>query len=62
MMMSILICQMYIYFGVVPAQNFCAFFLLLLVFSGLDPWHMEVPSLQVEEELQLLAYATATTT
>ena len=29
-------------------------------FSGLHPWHMEVPRLGVESELQLVAYATAT--
>ena len=31
-------------------------------FLGLHPWHMEVPRLQVESELQLPAYTTATTT
>ena len=30
-------------------------------FSGLHSWHMEVPRLVVKLELQLLAYATATT-
>ena len=34
------------------------FFFLL----GLHPWHMEVPRLEVESELQLLAYTTATAT
>ena len=34
---------------------------LLCVCSGLYPWHMEVPRLGVELELQLPAYATATT-
>ena len=29
-------------------------------FSGLHRWHMEVPRLGVQSELQLLAYATAT--
>ena len=36
---------------------FFFFFFLLL---GLHPWHMETPRLGVELELQLLAYATAT--
>ena len=35
------------------------FFFALL---GPHPWHMEVPRLGVESELQLLAYATATAT
>ena len=30
------------------------------VFLGLHLWHMEVPSLEVESELQLLAYTTVT--
>ena len=33
-----------------------------LFFSGLQPWHMEVPRLGVESELQLPAYTTATAT
>ena len=36
------------------------FFLVFLPFLGLFPWHMEVPRLGVESELQLLAYTTAT--
>ena len=41
-----------------------SFFVCLFVcfFKGLYPWHMEVPRLGVELELQLLAYATATAT
>ena len=31
-------------------------------FLGTHPWHMEVPRLGVESELQLLAYVTATAT
>ena len=31
-----------------------------IYFWGPYPWHMEVPRLRVESELQLLAYATAT--
>ena len=31
-------------------------------FLGLHPWHMAVPRLGVESELQLPAYTTATTT
>ena len=30
------------------------------IFLGLYPWHMEIPRLGVELELQLLAYTTAT--
>ena len=35
---------------------------LLFFFLGPHPWHMEVPRLGVKSELQLPAYATATTT
>ena len=35
---------------------------LFFVFLGPQVWHMEVPRLGVEPELQLLAYATATAT
>ena len=35
---------------------------IYLCFLGLHPWHMEVPRLGVELELQLLAYVTATAT
>ena len=35
---------------------------LFFVFLGLHPWHMEVPWLGVESELQLPAHATATAT
>ena len=35
---------------------------LPFLFLGLHPWHMEVPRLGDETELQLLAYATATAT
>ena len=38
------------------------FFLSFFNFLGLYMWHMIVPSLGVELELQLLAYTTATTT
>ena len=42
----------------------CCYFFCLFVFFflGLHPQHMEVPRLGDESELQLLAYATATTT
>ena len=40
--------------------NKCYFF--FFVFLGPHPWHMEVPRLGVETELQLPAYATATAT
>ena len=40
---------------------FCLFvFFFSFVFLGQDPWHMEIPRLAVELELQLPAYATAT--
>ena len=55
--------------------NYFAFFLLfcycfeflfvclfVFCFLGLCPWHMEVPRLGVESELQLLAYTTVTAT
>ena len=35
-------------------------FFFFFCFLGPHPWHMEVPRLRVESELQLLAYATAT--
>ena len=35
-------------------------FFLSFVFLGPYPWHMEVPRLWIELELQLLAYTTAT--
>ena len=43
------------------AKQFCGFFFFLF-FLGAHLWHMEVPRLGVELELQLLAYATSTTT
>ena len=36
------------------------FFFFFFFFLGLHPLHKEVPRLEVESELQLLAYATAT--
>ena len=41
-----------------PVSHFCFVFCIL----GPHPWHMEVPRLGVESELQLLAYTTATAT
>ena len=35
---------------------------LFIVFLGLHLWHMEVPGLGVESQMQLLAYAIATAT
>ena len=32
------------------------------IFLGLHLWHMEVPRLEVQSELKLLAYTTATAT
>ena len=40
--------------------QFC--FVLVFVFLGLHTWHMEVPRLGVQSELQLPAYARATAT
>ena len=37
-------------------------FSFLFFFKGLQVWHMEVPKLRVQSELQLLAYTTATAT
>ena len=39
---------------------YCAFVFCFCFFLELHPWHMEVPSLGVKLELQLLAYTTAT--
>ena len=39
---------------------FIYFFFFLFWFLGPHPWHMEVPRLGVELELQLLAYTTVT--
>ena len=36
------------------------FFLIIVIFLGLQVWHMEVPRLGAELELQLPAYTTAT--
>ena len=38
---------------------FWGFFCFVFCFLGLHGWHMEVPSLGIESELQLLAYTTA---
>ena len=38
------------------------YFIYLFLFLGLHLWHMEVPRLGVESEVQLPAYTTATTT
>ena len=38
------------------------FLLLLFVFLGLHPWHMEVPRLGVHSELQSPTYTTAAAT
>ena len=52
---------------IVEGGCFCLFvcfvsFFFFFVFLGPNPWHMEVPRLGVELELQLPAYSTATTT
>ena len=43
-------------------KSWCILLLLLFFFGFLEPhlWHMEVPKLGVESELQLPATATAT--
>ena len=38
------------------------FYFILFVFLGVHLWHMGVPRLGVESELQMLAYATAAAT
>ena len=43
-------------------ENQVNVFLNFFVFLGLHLWHMEVPRLGVEWELQLPAYTTATAT
>ena len=35
-------------------------FFLFFFFSGPHPWHMEIPRLGIESELQLLVHTTAT--
>ena len=42
--------------------NPVSFFFFFFVFLGQHPWHMEVPTLGVELEIQLPAYTTATAT
>ena len=42
-------------------QNYQKFF-FFLVFLELHPWHMEITRLEVESELQLPVYTTATAT
>ena len=42
--------------------NFFGGVVFVFVFLGPRLWHMEVPRLGVESELQLLAYSTATAT
>ena len=36
------------------------FYFNVFVFLGLHPWHVKVPRLGVESDLQLLGYTTAT--
>ena len=43
-------------------EVYISVFLCCFVFLGPQLWHMEVPRLGVEQEPQLLAYATATAT
>ena len=44
---------------VLPSNSISGSFFPLLFFLGLYLWHMEIPRLGVESELQLPAYATA---
>ena len=44
------------------ALQYFIYLLIYFVFLGLHPWHMEVPRLEVESELQPLAYTIATAT
>ena len=41
-------------------EGFVLFLFLFFCFLGLHPWHMELPRLGVESELQLPAYTAAT--
>ena len=50
----------YFYWWILPNLFFFWFFFFFFAFLGLHPWHMEVPRLGFQLELQLLAYATAT--
>ena len=51
-------CQSYISLFLYTWPLLCLFFFFISL--GQHLWHMEVPRLGVESELQLLAYATAT--
>ena len=42
-----------------PQLTFFLFYFFFFHFLGLHPWHMEVPRLGIELELQLPAYTTA---
>ena len=44
------------------SQKLHFFLFCFFCFLGLHPWHMKVPRLGMESELQLLAYTTATAT
>ena len=56
------------YLPVFDLFSICYHFILFIYylyfswFLGPQPWHMEVPRLGVESELQLVAYTTATAT
>ena len=43
-------------------EQFLKFIIIVFCLLGCHPWHMEVPRLGVELELQLPAYVTATAT
>ena len=42
------------------SQVFISRLFFFFGFLGLHPWHIEVAGLEIESEVQLLAYATAT--
>ena len=48
--------------GTIISYDFYFIYLFISCFLGLHLWHVEVPTLGVESELQLLAYTTATAT
>ena len=52
----------FLYFQPLTTLWFIYFYFIFFVFLGPHLWHMEVPGLGVESELQLLAYTTATAT
>ena len=60
----VLLCYNQVHSYKSSSQRACLahFFFLSFVFLGLHPWHMVLPRLGIQSELNLLAYATATAT